>query len=194
MKIIENTFKNPYEIRKVALSLKYSTSDSLRWPGYRINIPDFINNQYLTSIKNHLDKNSKLKNAYFQYSDKHWISGSCHFDDTKYTCVTFLNIDSQANSGIEIYDEKYCSPQTGKLLDTFNPIKTKYYASKKTLPQKILFQKQLEKLNLNFKDPCIISNKFNRTVIFDSYKIHRAQNFFGDKISNSRLTLVSFFL
>lgn len=194
MKIIENTFKNPYEIRKIALSLDYTTSSSLRWPGYRVDLPDFISNQYLLSIKNNLDENSKLKYAYFQYSDKSWISGSCHFDDTKYTCVTFLNIDSKENSGIEIYDEKYCSPQTGKLLDVFNQIKTKYYASKKTLLQKILFQRQLKKFNLNFKDPCIISNKFNRTVIFDSYKIHRAQNFFGDKISNSRLTLVSFFI
>lgn len=193
MKIIENTFKDPYQIREVALSLKYATSNSLRWPGYRVDLPEPIRSQYFSIIKNYFTDIKSIQQAYFQYIDESWISGSCHYDDAKYTCITFLNNKSQMNSGLEIYDEKYCCPQTGQLLDIFDPVKTKFYSSKKYLFQKILFKQRLKKFNSYFKDPCIISNKFNRTIGFDSYKIHRAQNFFGNKISNSRLTLVSFF-
>tara|TARA_Y100000592_G_scaffold30676_1_gene48921 strand:+ start:1389 stop:1973 length:585 start_codon:yes stop_codon:yes gene_type:complete len=192
MKIIENTFKNPYEIRKVALSLDYATSNSLKWPGYRVDLPEPIKGQYFSIIKKQFNDVVKIKHAYFQYIDESWISGSCHYDDSKYTCITFLNVNPQINSGLEIYDEKYCCPKTGKLIDIFDPTKKKFYSSEKNLIQKILFKQRLKRYNSQFKDPCVISNKFNRTIGFNSEKMHRAQDFFGTKKSNSRLTLVSF--
>lgn len=194
MKIIENTFKDPYEIRRTALSYEYASSVSLRWPGYRFDTPKSLKEFYTSLISNFIKEKVTIQNSYFQYSDKSWISGSCHHDfGSKYTCITFLNPNNPPESGTEVYGDEYCCSQTGVLIDKFDPLKTKYYSSNKNILQKILFEKQLKKFNSNFKNPCIVSNKFNRTVIFDSYKIHRAQNFFGDKVSNSRLTLISFF-
>ena len=43
-----------------------------------------------------------------------------------------------------------------------------------------------------FKDPVIASNKFNRTLIYNARLLHRGQDFFGDDLDNSRMTLVSF--
>ena len=192
MKIIENTFKNPYEIRKVALSLDYVTCNTLSWPGYRVDLPEPIRSQYFSIIKKQFNDVDRIKSAYFQYIDESWISGSCHYDETKYTCITFLNTETQINSGLEIYDEKYSCHKDRKLIDIFNPIKEKFYSSEKNVIQKILFKQRLKQYNSQFKDPCIISNKFNRTIGFKSEKMHRAQDFFGTKKSNSRLTLVSF--
>ena len=46
---------------------------------------------------------------------------------------------------------------------------------------------------LSFYKPIMkIPNKFNRGLIFPAWYFHRAQNFFGTSIEDSRLTLVSF--
>ena len=49
-----------------------------------------------------------------------------------------------------------------------------------------------KKINSYYKPNIIVTNKFNRCVIFPSHNFHRAQNFFGTSLENSRLTIVSF--
>ena len=78
------------------------------------------------------------------------------------------------------------------MIDDIEDAKRKFYESSRTYIDKFIFKKTLNKLNLRFKDPCTVSNKFNRGVVFDSFLAHRAQNFFGNMISDSRLTIASF--
>ena len=49
-----------------------------------------------------------------------------------------------------------------------------------------------KEVNSFYKPNIIAANKFNRCVIFPATNFHRAQNFFGTSLENSRLTLVSF--
>lgn len=194
MIVIDNGIKNVYDVRDRALNLTYKKSENFRWPGYRAKLPEDIEQTYTRFVSFHLDESLTMKEGYFQYVSSEWISGSCHYDQTKYTSITFLSPEPKRNSGIEIYDKKYYCDKYGKLIDKFDPIKRKYYKSNKNFFNKFLFKLKLKQYNLSFIKPQIVENKFNRTFIFDSHRIHRAQNFFGNELKNSRLTLISFFI
>ena len=72
--------------------------------------------------------------------------------------------------------------------------KCDFYNSSRNFFQRSKFKKKIDKFNSSpfFKDSCIISNKFNRTVIFNRDRLHRAQNFFGKEPSNCRFTMIAF--
>ena len=53
-------------------------------------------------------------------------------------------------------------------------------------------KEDIEKYNSAWNNPCIVANKFNRTLLFDSIRFHRAQNFFGNTIGDSRFTLIGY--
>ena len=121
-----------------------------------------------------------------------WGTGSIHHDqDIKYTVLTFLNLRYPSNSGIEIYNERTTEDHSRG--NSFESTKVNFYLSGKNPIERFFFEKKLKLYNSHLKDPCIVSNKFNRTVIFSGSRMHRAQNFFGNNMSNSRLTMISFF-
>ena len=203
--IIDNFFRDPYKIRKVALESNFKSD--LRYPGYRCDLNSIISPQVSLStveyqlekrIKDILNKDIKIFYAAFQFTDKSWITGISHFDYNKsgFTgiSITFLTLDPPSNSGTEIYDHvnNYRSSDR-KLLSKNFEFKKSFYSSNRNFSRRFLFKRKLKAYNSHFKDPCIVNNKFNRTVVFDSKRIHRAQDLFGTNLVDSRLTLVSFF-
>ena len=104
--------------------------------GYRVDLPEPIKSQYFSIIKKQFNDVDRIKSAYFQYIDESWIKKMLD-DETKYTCIPFfLNTETQINSGLEIYDEKYSCHKDRKLIDIFNPTKEKFYSSEKNLNTK----------------------------------------------------------
>ena len=129
---------------------------------------------------------------FFQSIGGMWGTGSIHHDqDIKYTVLTFLNLRYPSNSGIEIYNKT--TTEDWNRASSFESTKVGFYHSSKNPIERFFFEKKLKLYNSHFKDPSIVSNRFNRTVIFSGSRIHRAQNFFGNNLSNSRLTMISFF-
>ncbi len=195
MRIIDNFFKDPYEVRSLALKSEYFDAtlpgQDNAWPGYRSNISPSFKEGYLGKIKSILKEDLKIDSAYFQWVDKSWVRGSAHFDFNKYTIITFLNLDPSSNSGTEIYNEKR-SKEVEENIFKFESWKRNFYRSNRDPIKGFFFGKRIDEYNSQFKDPCVIANKFNRTVIFDSNCVHAAQNFFGNNIKDSRLTLISF--
>ena len=116
--------------------------------------------------------------------------------DLKYTSITFLNLEAPFHSGVEVYDERYYKDAyAGKIMDEFTvSTKVPFYTSNRNFISRKIFQRKVRKYNSYFKDPFVIPNKFNRNVIFTSPLIHRAQNFFGSTVLDSRLILVGFFI
>ena len=196
IQITNNFFKDPYSVRNKALSLlkaDFYTADN--WPGKRVVVPDNITSQLLSKVESITNDKLQSYQASFQVVDQSFMEGLVHCDkEHKYTCVVFLNLDAPSNTGTEIYSDRHGSfrCRRGIIMDDYDPNKTKFYQSNRTFIDKLVFQRTLNKVNPLFKDPCVVSNKFNRGVIFDSLLVHRAQNFFGNKISNSRLTIASF--
>jgi len=192
MHIIDNFFKDPYIIRRLALSLKdkyLPPNSNESWPGLRCGVPQSLRSQCESKIKKITQEELILNECVFQYVDKSHLSCSPHIDPGTYTCITYLNENPPSNSGTLVYDERF---GRGYKISDFALIKRKFYASDRTLIDKFKYSRELNKINSLFENPCVISNKFNRTLIFDSDRVHRAQHFFGSTIKDARLTLVSF--
>ena len=200
IKIVDNFFKDPYAIRNIALINKSSFVDDpqARWPGMRIEMTHSPIMENVTKrIRIETNSNVFLRVAYLQFVDRSWGFGTCHADhgDT-FSSIIYLTPDPPSNSGTEIYHgirqwDPPC-PVTIRA-EMFEPKKRKYYESNKTFIDRFLFTRDAKKYNSTYKDPCVVSNKFNRMVVFDSRMSHRGQNYFGTNFSNTRLTLVSFF-
>ena len=194
IKIIDNFFKDPYAVRNIALSsdLKYEYAIHGKWPGVRAEILGSQKISYSRQYQKFFDEPAEAYNMFFQSSGGLWGTGSAHHDHTsKYTVLTFLNLRYPSNSGIEIYNERTTEDHSRG--NSFESTKVNFYLSSKNPIERFFFEKKLKLYNSHLKDPCIVSNKFNRTVIFSGSRMHRAQNFFGNNMSNSRLTMISFF-
>jgi len=193
MWIVDSFFKDPYSIRNIALKLRdqYCSDKDYKWPGYRVDSPQSLAVHYTSKVLEVTqDEKLKISNCYFQYIDASYGTGSVHYDPGKYTCITYLNPTPSSESGTEVYTPD--NPGGDEYNNKSQTIKNRFYSSDRTPIQKFFFEKKVKEFNSIFKDPCIIANKFNRTLIFDSCRCHRAQNFFGTALKDSRLTLIMF--
>jgi hypothetical protein len=101
-------------------------------------------------------------------------------------------VDAPPNTGIEIGDNIENS-KCKDYINFFDFEKYPFYKSSKNYYQRYRFKKKMDKFNSSpyFKNTCTVSNKFNRTVIFNRSQLHRAQNFFG-KGKDARFTMIGF--
>ena len=196
IRITNSFFKDPYIIRNKAISLLESDSfKDTNWPGKRAIQLDNIQSQLLSKVESITNEKLEVTQSTFQVVDQSFMEGIVHCDThAKYTYVIFLNFEAPSNTGTEIYSDRYGNLWGGRghMMDDIEESKRKFYESNRTFIDKLIFKRTLNKLNPLFKDPCVVSNKFNRGVIFNGCFAHRAQNFFGNNISNSRLTIASF--
>tara|TARA_B100000965_G_scaffold247114_1_gene207470 strand:- start:75 stop:698 length:624 start_codon:yes stop_codon:yes gene_type:complete len=200
LRIIDDFLKDPYQVRRLALSSNFDRDyPAARWPGYRANLPEPFRSQYLQQLNSILDEDLEFCGAYFQCIGKEWGSGLYHVDfEIKWTVLTFLNLNPPSHSGIEIgevYSDNYINSifENGQeSIDAYGPSLSMFNKSKKTLIQRFFFDREIKKYNSHYKNPCVVSNKFNRTVIFRGHRNHCAQNFFGTRPADSRLTIISF--
>ncbi len=185
----DNFLKNPYEYRNFALKNKdkfivQATGD---WPGHRYEVTERFPQE---NIRKLIPEPVTLSLSAFYWIGKEWQSGVCHFDRTKYTSILYLSPEPGSTSGTEIYNfnkmdlrEYYQGNE-----------RSEFYLSDKNYFQKRRFNKWLKKWNetLGKDEPIVISNTFNRLMIYDSQRVHRAQNYFGSTIEDSRMILISF--
>lgn len=185
----DNFLKNPHEYRNFALKNRdrFITQVNGDWPGYRYEVTDVFPQE---NIRKLMPEPVTLSLSAFYSIGKEWQSGVCHFDRTKYTSILYLSPEVPENSGTEIYDHNKIN-----LNEYYQGNKrSKYYLSNKNYFDKLRFNRWLKKWNNKFGqgEPIVISNKFNRLMIYDSQRVHRAQDYFGSTIKDSRLILISF--
>ena len=199
LRVIDNFLDDPYLFRNTGLKLynenNFIASD-LRWPGCRVELPDFLVKKYIPKVESAVDETLLSSSTFFQWVDETWVSGMWHEDPSDYTVLTFLNLDAPSNTGIEIGENTTnldLLSSTPECVEDNTILKDSFYRSSRNYYQRYQFKKKLDKYNSSpyFKDPCVVSNKFNRTVIFEKCQLHRAQNFFG-KGKNARFTMISF--
>ena len=191
--IEDNFFKDPFSVRNIALKSTYEPKVEFNYPGYRTGVPDHLREYVLSNVKT-ISGNSNLKilpeDISFQYIPKIYGTGSFHSDDTIYTCVIYLSINSPDNTGTEVCDfdhETSVNRRLGKLKESF-------FADPTNLIKRQRYNLSLKVANSFYKPIVKVPSKFNRAVIFPGNNVHRAQNFFGTSAADSRLTLVSFFV
>ena len=193
MRIIDNFIKDPYAVREVALKqTNYAPDEQFKWPGSRTQVLDPYRKIYAECYQKYFDQSANLGWMYFQSINNSFSQGAFHADiGCKYTVITYLNLKCPLNTGTEVVGDTYHVHD--QYLKKFNVDKRGFISSKKNPIDTLVYNRRVKRHNSRFTDPCIISNKFNRTLIFYGERIHRAQNFFGTNLANSRLTLIAFF-
>lgn len=191
--IVDNFFKDPDEIRKIALSADYGVKGN--HPGLRTDNLHSINpnlfklvTKKIFSLFLNLEKdtfNSQFDMS-FQYTTKDFDCGWAHFDLGMYCAgVIYLTPEPPENSGTIIYDVIDPSINDIELQKTKND----FY-------KKRLKHQDYDKIrainNANFKKNIVIENVYNRALIYPANYAHAENCFFGETKENARLTLVFF--
>tara|TARA_X000000368_G_scaffold400187_1_gene371833 strand:- start:73 stop:681 length:609 start_codon:yes stop_codon:yes gene_type:complete len=193
--ICDNFFSDPFKIRSIAFKGKYKCA--INYPGVRShNVPKKVEDEIL-SYGHYITKNSSLtiNTPSFQSISQDYDEGIFHKDvDHTYICIIYLSLDPPLNSGTEICDSDHV-----RGLEIFNSTNPKVIKSRDLFhkdPLNLIYRYRYgrirKKVNSFYKSNIIAANKFNRCVIFPATNFHRAQNFFGTSLGNSRLTIVSF--
>jgi hypothetical protein len=198
--ILDNFFDNPDKIRDYALSLEFEKDPKGEWPGVRskplheINLPLFdelcrrVLSMYF-EIETFPSPISWHASMHFQKVDESYVSGWVHRDDTTViTAIVYLNKNSNGNGGTSIYKLKnnILLPNSSELN------KYKLDAYKGLIDIKDVQEKKKENNN-QYLEIIKVQNEYNRILAFPGGFPHAAQDFFGKKDEEPRLTLVMFF-
>lgn len=180
---IDNFYDNPDEIRKYALSLEFYRKGN--YPGYR-------SQNYLNA-----ESKEKIQKILFPIAGniKNWISDSTDsftgsFQICTYSDRTWIHTDTYNNWAGVLYLTPDAPLSSG----------TAFYQHKKTGAYKI--QNEDVDTNLNNRDECfdytkwektdVISNRYNRLLLFRADMYHASLDYFGYLNTNCRLTQVFF--
>ncbi len=200
--ICDDFFSDPYSLRSFAIKQEYSIARA-NYPGFRSqSVPESVV-KYIEDEAKNVTKNSLLKctEISFQSVPKDYREGQYHYDEELYVSVVFLSMDPPPNSGMEVYDSESKEGSANMPPDyitesryyNFLSVKENFYKDTTNFLKGYKYARMTKRMNSYFDPSVKIPNKFNRFVIFNCRQWHRAQNFFGTSIGNSRLTLVSFF-
>ena len=179
----ENFFSNPDEIRKFALSQKFYSSEDHptggNWPGIRTEYYHTLNEDMyyeFTSRLYELMGWDTSKDTYFESmfqlctaSDGNsWIHNDKMTQEFTHVGMVYLTPNPKPNSGTIIYDLKENVDANSKdfALDESNP--------------------------KNFNVNSIITNDYNKCIMYDPKSWHKSDQYFGSDIYDGRLTLVFF--
>ena len=190
--VCDNFLEDGYEVRRIALGQKYAASEPNNYPGRRSSeVPEGVKN-YITAYVRHITQNFSLEitQCSFQSIDKRFDEGVYHTDRYTYIMIIYLSLDPPLNSGTEICDGDQVPDSITPGLCT--KLKTSFLADPYNLIKRYRYARIRRKLNSHYKPIIKMSNKFNRSILFPTHNFHRAQNFFGNSLATSRLTLVSF--
>lgn len=174
--VIENFYQKPDEVRKHALSLKYS-GDSNWYKGKRA-----TEKYFPTGIKERFEKalNTKINNIDVGASGLFQITTSedpqvYHHDDQKWAAVVFLSPEAPLESGTRIHASNSTNALTKRDEGIENAFPTGYLDS------------------TNFPIISDVGNVYNRCIIFDGQSIHSAGPYFGNSDETGRLVHLFFF-
>lgn len=190
--IVDNFFKNPDEIRKIALSANYGIKGS--HPGFRSQELELLDSSLYSLIAKKIfslfldlekDVVKYELSMSFQYTTKDFDYGWAHFDNGYCAGVVYLTPNPPQNTGTIIYD--VIDPLINNT--ELQEIKKDFYT--KRIKHKD-YDKTRKNNNDNFKKNIVIENVYNRALIYPSNYAHSENCFFGETKENSRLTLVFF--
>jgi len=197
--IIDNYFSDPYKVRSRALinHEKFKSDSMYSWPGKRWHsgVDKFTTRKIVDDV-NHLT-GSLLTHMqiHYQSTTKENYRGVIHSDQAVYTVLIFLTPNPPPFSGISVYktaDQLKNNINLKKKSFNNKRIKSTFLKSKKNWIDRWRYDRELKKYHISFGEGNHIVNEFNRCVIFPSNRFHNAQNFFGDNINDSRLTIIGF--
>jgi hypothetical protein len=194
--VLDNFLPEPDKIRDWALTLKYNTDPSGKWPGQRseevsqVNRPfyDFFCKKYFSlfwDIKH--EPINWDANLGFQRITKDYGLGWSHSDTQQslLTAIVYLNPKPAANSGTSILKLK----DPTRLPDpAWQASKERFMLGDRT-NETVLKHRELN--NACYEETIRVNNVYNRLITFDAHCHHAAHDYLGGE-DDERLTLVLF--
>ena len=189
--VVDDFFSDVFSVRRESLSVKYSIDSDGMYPGYRSDdVSSFVKSLVSKQVKKLTgDETLNCRYISYQYIPSKYKEGCFHQDDVKYTCIIYLN--DGVNSGTEICET--IPKMEFSLYKKHVSLKEDFYKNPNDLIKSFKCHRMIKKVNSYFSPTYTVASKMNRMLLFKGNLYHRAQNFFGDSVENSRLTLVSFF-
>jgi len=173
--IIEDFYKNPYEIRDFALKQEFNVGGN--FPGKRTK--SFKKNYHKAMFENILNKKitywPEEYNGSFQIvteNYKSWI----HRDQTEYSAIIFLTPEPEISTGGTVF---YKHKKTGLFKDNNDEDKKILDDSSNSIS--------------DWESTDTVGNIFNRCLIFKGKYNHKSNKYFGDCLKNGRLFQIFFF-
>lgn len=195
--VVDNFFRNPDLIRKLALSLNYAPDDKGRWPGQRSEQLHTIDYELFMSIM------LKIMSIYtdFAYSNVTWENASLYFHKINDTGDKELNKGwIHIDQDFELAGLCYLNPgvndiNTGTSLHSIEDhhkyerhyYKHLYYRGDNVDIND--YKKELKEHNDKYTETMRISNVYNRMITYDT-KEHHCLN--GIPENEERLTMLLF--
>lgn len=195
---VDNFFNNPDEVRKFALSLEYTPSETGKWPGKRTHSLDQISQNYFQNFCEKLfllnydlrkSEVSWIVETYFQiiepgsYEDLNvgWV----HKDTAMFAGIIYLTPDIDLNCGTSIFRSSVDFARPTNVLEK----KEMYLNFNKN--NKESYQEKLKENNSMFEETIRFNNVYNRLVAYDGSQYHGVNKFYNED-SKPRLTQVFF--
>ncbi len=188
--VVDNFYKDPYEIREFALSrtsynphIEYHkgqrTEENFRPEGVKEAIEKLMQRK-ITAWEEH------GANGVFQFCTSE-DALVYHVDPQSYAAVVFLTPDAPPECGTTFYRSKVNGLREAPTDQTAEQLNK----TKEHLTSEIFGAGFYDKTKFETVD--VIGNVFNRLVIWDAKLIHAASEYFGSNMNNSRLFHMFFF-
>lgn len=189
--IVDNFFKNPHTIRKIALEQDYFKDAAGTYSGKRTRdlcsiLPELSKKTAANILEYYGESEINYSyQSYFHFTEEKFGDiGWVHQDYETYSCVIYLNPDLRSlNSGTSLFVE---SP-------AFNPhnfkgkeLRESFINEQDNLNDKITH-------NSNFIKTVTVGGVFNRLVAYPGMFLHAGEGYFGSSKEDSRLTMLYFF-
>ncbi len=194
--IADGFFKDPFEVRKMALELEYKTSPQGVYSGKRT--PSL----HLTHLNFFREVCGKILDCYSipytnysasmhfhttgaEFGDSGWV----HADSTKgegsvLACLVYLNPFSQSDIT--------CGTSLYRLTNLNYGAETIPYM-KESFISGVDNKNKKEEYNSNYIKTVDVGGNFNRMLAYDAKQYHTGSGYYGDDNNSSRLTLLTFF-
>jgi hypothetical protein len=197
--ILDNFLQMPTMVRNWATTHEYYNAKQFTemhgkhtdWPGSRSNHVVDLDREYADNV---LGRVASLASSYFGIKD---ISIRSYFqlttkddgdswvhqdNDTDVAGILYLNPNPPANSGTSLYTcndvDKWVSFMSDQ--EGYNTLKTINRVENKSLYEELFTERDK------------IGNVFNRLVMYNGTEYHKSNDYFGDSITDGRLTQVFF--
>lgn len=210
LKIFDNFFENPDEIRAYALSLRCYEPCDLYTPGiysgyrvmldYKIKEENEILHYVSEKIQNLYKKQVKEIILTFHLNTKVSICGAPHYDvrpsdvehnriDKKFAGVIYLTPNPPINSGTTIYKNDFSEYDE---LNEFGMDKLQIiYSVNLPISNSIkkTFGEELKEFKSKLKVDTCVENVYNRFITYPSIMYHSPDDYFGDTLEDGRLSI-----
>lgn len=196
---IDSFLDDPNYVREVALRQKYAPCNFLElkslYPGYRTsNIDLKIKEEIRSKLEKIYNTKFKVLQCFFTYVTHESMLGIPHVDPfSDISGLIYLSPNFTSDSGTTIFNETDEESSKRFIPEYRSKIEILYNTTiKPSNSIKRNIAKEMVELKKTFQVLKTFDNCFNKGVFYPAKYLHSANNYFGERIDDSRLTLNMF--